>query len=129
MKTAPKEPQTIDEYISGFPGNVRVLLRQVRKTIRAAAPGSREAIKYRMPTFVLEGNLIHFAAMKNHIGLYPTPSGIVNFRKELSTYVTTKGAIQFPLDRPIPYGLIAKITRFRVREQLEKAKRKKKVNP
>jgi uncharacterized protein YdhG (YjbR/CyaY superfamily) len=129
MKTAPKEPQTIDEYISGFPGNVRVLLRQVRKTIRAAAPGSREAIKYRMPTFVLEGNLIHFAAMKNHIGLYPTPSGIVNFRKELSTYVTTKGAIQFPLDRPIPHGLIAKITRFRVREQLEKAKRKKKVNP
>jgi len=111
----------IDEYIAGFPPDVQEILQKVRTTIRRAAPQAQETISYQMPTFRLEGNLVHFAAFKNHIGLYPTPSGTERFRKELSSYEAGKGSIRFPLDKPIPYDLIARIVKFRVRENLEKA--------
>jgi uncharacterized protein YdhG (YjbR/CyaY superfamily) len=124
MTTRRKPADSIDRYIARFPKKTQILLKKVRRTIRAAAPGAQETIKYQIPTFVLEGNLIHFGAYKTHLGLYPTPSGIARYRKALSKYATSKGAIQFPLDQPIPYGLIAKITKFRVRENRTRAKRK-----
>ena len=113
--------KNIDDYIGGFPPDVQKILQKVRATIKRAAPQADETISYQMPTFKLEGNLVHFAAFKNHIGLYPTPSGTERFRKELSSYETGKGSIRFPLDKPIPYDLIAKIVKFRVKENLEKA--------
>ena len=112
----------IDEYIAGFPPDVQEILQKVRATIKRAAPQADEAISYQMPTFKLEGNLVHFAAFKNHLGLYPTPSGTERFREELSPFETGKGSIRFPLDRPIPYRLITKIVKFRVKENLEWAK-------
>jgi len=112
---------TIDEYISNYPSNVQDILRKFRDIIHEAAPQATEDIKYQMPTFVLnEENLIHFAAYKNHIGLYPTPSAIIAFKKELKNYVTTKGAIQFVIAKSMPYDLIRKITEFRVKEVLKK---------
>jgi uncharacterized protein YdhG (YjbR/CyaY superfamily) len=119
-------PTSIDEYIANFPKDIQVILKKVRATIKKAAPKAEEAIKYQMPTFVLEGNLVHFAAFKSHIGFYPVPSGIEKFKKELSVYKGAKGSVQFPLDQPIPYELIGKITKFRVQENLNKAKGKKK---
>ena len=113
--------KNIDDYIAGFPLDVQKILQKVRATIKRAAPQADETISYQMPTFKLEGNLVHFAAFKNHIGLYPTPSGTERFRKELFSYETGKGSIRFPLDKPIPHDLIAKIVKFRVRENLEKA--------
>ena len=115
----------IDNYILGFPPDIQTRLKQIRATIKAAAPEAEETIKYAMPTFVLHGNLVHFAAFKNHIGLYPTPSGIVAFKEELSVYKGAKGSIQFPNDKPLPLELIAKITAFRVKENQEKALKKK----
>lgn len=115
---------TIDEYIASFPADVQAILQKVRATIRKVAPEATEAISYQMPTFKLNGNLVHFAAFKNHIGFYPVPSGIEKFKKELSAYKGAKGSVQFPLDRPIPYGLISKIVKFRVKENLEKVKAK-----
>ena len=115
----------IDKYISGFPAEIQTLLEQIRLTIRQAAPQAEEAIKYAMPTFVLNGNLVHFAAFKNHIGFYPVPSGIEAFKKELSVYKGAKGSVQFPLDKPMPLNLIAKIVEFRVKENLEKSLKKK----
>ena len=117
---------SIDEYISGFPEEIQILLEQVRATIKQAAPEAEEAIKYAMPTFVLNGNLVHFAAFKNHIGFYPVPSGIEAFKKELSVYKGAKGSVQFPLDQPMPLELISKIVKFRLDENLRKAKAKKK---
>ena len=117
---------TIDEYISGFPEDIQTLLQQIRVTIREAAPEAEEAIKYAMPTFVLNGNLVHFAAFKNHIGFYPVPSGIEAFKKELSVYKGAKGSVQFPLDQPMPLELITQIVKFRVSENMKKAKTKKK---
>ena len=117
---------TIDEYISGFPDDIQTLLQQIRVTIREAAPEAEEAIKYAMPTFILNGNLVHFAAFKNHIGFYPVPSGIEAFKKELSVYKGAKGSVQFPLDQPIPLELITKIVKFRVSENMKKGKLKKK---
>lgn len=119
MKTKP--PATIDEYIAGFPPEVQAILQKIRATIRKAAPQATETINYQMPTFVLHGNLVHFAAFKNHIGFYPTPSGVENFTAELARYQTSKGAIHFPLDQRIPYSLITKIVKFRVKENLAKA--------
>jgi uncharacterized protein YdhG (YjbR/CyaY superfamily) len=119
MKTSP--PTTIDEYIAGFPPDVQAILQKIRATIRQAAPQAEEAIKYQIPTFVLNGNLVHFAAFKQHIGFYPTPTGMEQFHKELAAYNSSKGAVQFPLDKPIPYGLISKIVKFRVKENLAKA--------
>jgi uncharacterized protein YdhG (YjbR/CyaY superfamily) len=110
--------QTIDEYINSFPRNIQVFLEDIRQTIRTAAPDATETISYQMPTFKLNGNLVHFAAYKNHIGFYPAPSGIEAFKKELLPYKYSKGAVQFPLDRPIPLDLVKKIVFFRVKENL-----------
>jgi uncharacterized protein YdhG (YjbR/CyaY superfamily) len=110
--------QTIDEYINSFPRNIQVFLEDIRQTIRTAAPDATETISYQMPTFKLNGNLVHFAAYKNHIGFYPAPSGIEAFKRELSPYKWSKGAVQFPLDRPIPLDLVKKIVVFRVKENL-----------
>jgi uncharacterized protein YdhG (YjbR/CyaY superfamily) len=115
----------IDKYISGFPKEVQIILEEIRMTIRQAAPEATEAIKYAMPTFVLNGNLVHFAAFKNHIGFYPVPSGIEAFKMELSVYKGAKGSVQFPLGKPMPLGLISKIVKFRVNENLQKAKTRK----
>lgn len=124
MKPGQEGPQNIDEYIAGFPEDVQELLEKVRKTIREAAPDAEEAIKYQMPTFVLNGNLVHFAAFKNHIGFYPAPRGIEEFKEELSAYKGAKGSVQFPYGEPIPYELIGRIVKFRVSDNLEKAKAK-----
>jgi len=121
-----KTYNNIDEYISTFPGDIQAILQKVRLTIREAAPQAQEAISYQMPTFKLEGNLVHFAAHPKHIGFYPAPSGIEHFQNELTGYVTSKGAIQFPIDQPIPFDLIGRIVKFRVQENLEKAASKKK---
>lgn len=118
--------QNIDEYISAFPKETQQLLEQIRITIRKAAPGAEEAIKYAIPTFVLNGNLVHFAAFKNHIGFYPVPSGLKAFKKELSIYKQGKGSAQFPLDKPMPLDLITKIVKFRVKENLAKKSKLKK---
>ena len=117
---------SIDEYIAVFPEEVQKKLEELRAVIKAAAPDAEEKISYQMPTFALKGNLVHFAAYKNHIGFYPTPSGIEEFKDELSAYQGAKGSIRFPLDKPIPYDLIAKIVAFRVKENLEKAETKSK---
>jgi uncharacterized protein YdhG (YjbR/CyaY superfamily) len=106
-------PRDIDEYIAGFPPEVREILEQIRSTIRTAAPEAEEAIKYRMPTFVLNGNLVHFAAFKKHIGFYPAPTGIEEFQEELSAYASGKGSVQFPLTEPVPYDLIRRMVEFR----------------
>jgi uncharacterized protein YdhG (YjbR/CyaY superfamily) len=117
-------PTTIDEYIATFPADIQSILQKIRATIRKAAPQAEETINYQMPTFKLHGNLVHFAAFKNHIGFYPTPSGIEKFKKDIEKYEWAKGSVQFPLDKPIPYGLIVKITKFRVKENLAKIKAK-----
>lgn len=115
----------IDKYLRSFPKEIQLLLQQIRETIRQAAPEAEEAIRYAMPTFVLNGNLVHYAAFKNHIGFYPVPSGIEAFKKELSVYKGAKGSVQFPLDKPMPLSLITKIVKFRVQENLNKKIRKK----
>lgn len=122
-KTPP--PRDIDAYIAGFPPEIRALLEEVRATIRAAAPDAREAISYQMPTFTLHGNLVHFAAFKEHIGFYPTPSGTEEFRAELAPYESGKGSVRFPLNRPIPFDLIRRIVEFRARESEAQAAAKK----
>ena len=124
MKPESKAPTTIDEYIAGFPPDVQKILRQVRTTIRQAAPGAEETISYRMPTFTLNGYLVYFAGFKNHIGFYPIQTGIEKFKKELARYEQGKGSVQFPLDQPMPYDLIRKIVKFRVKENLARAKAK-----
>jgi uncharacterized protein YdhG (YjbR/CyaY superfamily) len=117
---------SIDEYIANFPKDIQGILEKLRATIRKAAPTAEETINYQMPTFTLKGNLVHFAAFKNHIGFYPTPSGIEKFKKELSVYEGAKGSVRFPLNSPIPYDLVSKIVKFRVEENLERAEAKKK---
>src|SRR4030042_1459121 len=112
MKSGQKD---VDDYIAGFSEEIRVILTKLRKVIREAAPDASETISYQMPTFKLNGNLVHFAAFKKHIGFYPTPSAITAFAKELASYKTSKGALQFPYDKPIPYELIKEITKFRVK--------------
>ncbi|MEI6049914.1 MAG: DUF1801 domain-containing protein [Bacteroidota bacterium] len=116
----------IDEYIEGFPDNIQKYLKEIRATIKKAAPGAQETISYAMPTFTLNGNLVHFAACKNHIGFYPTPSGIETFRKELSIYKGAKGSVQFPFNNRLPLDLITKIVKFRVKENLERKNRNSK---
>ncbi|MDP3563299.1 MAG: DUF1801 domain-containing protein [Methanoregula sp.] len=122
MVTDKKQFNTIGEYIGTFPEDIQRILEKMRQTIRDAAPEAVEAISYQMPTFKLNGNLVHFAAFKRHIGFYPTPSGIEAFKNELSQYPGAKGSVQFPIDKPIPYDLVKKITLFRVKETLEKTK-------
>lgn len=115
------KPNTIDEYIAGFPQDVQEKLQQVRETIQKAAPDAKETIKYAMPTFTLEGNLVYFAGFKNHIGFYATPKGNEAFQKALSVYKQGKGSIQFPLDQPMPLDLITKMVTYRVEENLGKS--------
>ncbi len=117
---------SIDEYIASFPEDIQNILNDIRATIRAAAPEATEKISYQMPTFFLNGNLVHFAAFKTHVGFYPTPSGIDEFKAELSKYKGGKGSIQFPIDQPVPLDLIAKIVKYRVSENLKKAASKSK---
>lgn len=117
--------QTVDEYIAAFPKDTQKLLEEIRLAIRKAAPEAEETISYAMPTFKLHGNLIHYAAYKSHIGLYPAPNGIDAFKDELSAYKGAKGSVQFPLNKPMPLDLIGRIVKFRVKENLEKAGKKK----
>ena len=119
------KPHDINEYIASFSPQVQELLEQVRATIHKAAPEAGEAISYAMPTFKLNGNLVHFAAFTNHIGFYALPSGNEAFQKELSAYKTGKGSIQFPFDKPLPLGLITKIVKFRMEENAKKAEIKR----
>ena len=115
MKSEQSSPRDIDEYIARFPADVQKILNSIRQTIRKAAPGATEAISYQIPTFKINGkNVIHFAAFKNHIGLYPAPRGVDEFA-ELSNYGGGKGTVQFPLDKPIPYELIARIVKFKTK--------------
>lgn len=123
META---ANNIDEYISGFPKEVQVVLQEVRTTIQKAAPKATEKISYAIPTFALAKNLVHFAGYKNHIGFYPGAKAILAFHKELSRYKSAKGSVQFPLDTPMPLRLITKIVKYRVKEETERAALKKK---
>lgn len=120
------QAKNIDEYIASFPADVRKKLEEMRATIKKAAPEAEETISYAIPTFKLKGNLVHFAAFKNHIGFYPAPKGIEAFKKELSAYEGGKGTVQFPLDKPLPLALISKIVKFRVKDNLDKTKTKTK---
>ncbi len=126
MDTNKTTYNTIDEYIADFPADIQKILQEMRAVIRAAAPNAQEKISYQMPTFFLEGNLVHFAAFKQHIGFYPAPQGIEEFKERLSVYKGAKGSVQFPLDKPMPFDLVSEIVQFRVRENLAKAEAKKK---
>jgi len=119
--------QTIDEYIAGFPEPVRTLLEQLRERIRQTAPEAGEKISYRIPTFDLHGNLVHFAGYKQHIGFYPSSSGIAAFQDELGAYKTSKGTVQFPLDEPLPLDLVERIVAFRVEENRARAEAKRRA--
>ncbi len=112
---------SIDEYIATFPEEIQALLEGVRATVKASAPGAQERISYQMPAFALHGNLVYFAALKNHIGFYPTSSGIAAFKDELSMYEGSKGSVKFPIGQPLPMELISKIVQFRVTENLNNA--------
>jgi uncharacterized protein YdhG (YjbR/CyaY superfamily) len=125
MATNQSGTNAVDEYISNFPGEVQQILQQLRRTIRDAAPDAQETINYGIPTFKQDGNLVHFAAYKSHIGFYPTPSGIEEFHDELARYETAKGSVKFPLDESLPLDLIRKIVHFRVKENKQKAAAKK----
>lgn len=122
MKANMIPARTVDEYISRYPENVQVILQKFRETIKKAAPEAKEIISYQMPAFKQNGNLVYFGGWKNHIGFYPTSSGTFAFKKELSAYEGAKGSVKFPLDKPMPYGLVAKIVKFRVKEDLADAK-------
>ncbi len=124
MESKNKVSNSIDEYIANFPKEVQEKLKELRTAIKTSAPKAVEKISYQMPTFFLKGNLVHFAAYKNHIGFYPAPRAIEEFKSELSAYEGSKGTVRFPLEKPIPLDLISKIVRFRVKENLEKAEAK-----
>jgi uncharacterized protein YdhG (YjbR/CyaY superfamily) len=126
METNRPTPKNIDEYIAGFPLEIQKILEQIRATIRAAAPDAQETISYGMPTFTLKGYLVYFAAYKKHIGFYPAPIGIEEFKDQIAEYEAGKGTLQFPLDKPIPYDLISKIVSFRVQANLARAEAKTK---
>jgi uncharacterized protein YdhG (YjbR/CyaY superfamily) len=122
-KLAGKE--AVDEYLREFPEKVREMLQQLRRTIEEVAPEAEEAISYGIPTFKLNGNLVHFAGYKNHIGFYPTPSGVEKFKQQLAPFVHAKGSIRFPVDQPLPLDLIRQIVKFRVRENQAKPRPEK----
>jgi uncharacterized protein YdhG (YjbR/CyaY superfamily) len=124
MDTSKKQFKTIDEYIQTFPEDVQIILKKMRKTIRSATPEAVETISYQIPAFKLNGVLVYFAAFKNHIGFYPTSSGIEEFKKELSPYKGGKGSVQFPIEKPIPYDLVKKIVIFRMKENQKKKKKR-----
>ncbi|HSL45545.1 MAG TPA: DUF1801 domain-containing protein [Anaerolineales bacterium] len=125
MDASKRQYETMDEYINAFPDDVKAILNELRQTIRDAAPDAEETINYQMPTFTLNGNLVHFAAFKNHIGFYPTPTGIEAFREELAPYKGAKGSVQFPIDEPLPLPLIRRIVEYRVKENSERKQKKK----
>ncbi len=127
MRTNQTAPKNIDEYIAAFSNDVQEILEKIRMTIREAAPDAEETMSYQMPTFTLQGKyLVYFAAYKKHVGLYPAPIGNEEFEEELSVYATGKGTLRFPFDKPIPFDLISKIVKFRVKEYLERAEAKRK---
>ncbi len=125
MKSNQAGFKSIDEYIATFPDDIQIILQELRATIKAAAPKAKEKISYQMPAFAQEGNLVYFAAWKNHIGFYPGSGAVTDaFKDELSIYDSTKGSIHFPLDKPLPIPLITDIVAFRVAENLQKAAQK-----
>ena len=117
--------QDIDEYIAGFESSTQAILRQLRETIRNIVPEAKETMSYQIPTFNLQGNLVHFAAFKNHIGFYPGSGAIEAFKDELTIYENAKGTVRFPIDKALPLALISKIVQYRVKENLKKAEAKK----
>ena len=125
MNESSRQVKTVDDYIHMFPEDVQRILNELRQTIRDAAPEAKETINYQMPTFTLNGNLVHFAAFKNHIGFYPTPTGIEAFKEDLSVYKGAKGSVQFPIDQPLPLSLIRRIVEYRVKENSERRPKKK----
>lgn len=125
MATDPTTPKGIDEYIASYPMELQERLAKIRVTIKAAAPEAQETIKYGMPTFTLKGNLVYFAVYKKHISLYPVPGGTDEFQEEVAPYRREKSTVQFPHDQPIPYDLICKMVSFLVKENLERAERRK----
>ena len=125
MEKAKVAPETVDQYIAAFPADVKKRMQQLRKTIKAAAPKADELISYQMPGYKYFGMLVYFAAFKNHIGFYPGAGGILEFYKKLSSFKSAKGSVQFPHDRPIPYDIISKIVKFRVKQNEEKISLKK----
>ena len=116
-----QEHVSVDEYISSFPSDIQRVLQEIRRTIRSAAPEAEEVISYQMPAFKLNGVLVYYAAFNDHVSLFPTGSGIKAFKDELASYKTSKGTVQFPLDKPLPLDLIKRIVEFRVKEDREKA--------
>lgn len=129
MKNEGKESNgllTFESYFQQFPNDVQEILQEIRRLIQEAAPEATEKMSYQMPTFFLKGNLVHFAAYKKHIGFYPAPSGIEAFIDQIKGYKYAKGSVQFPLDQPIPYGLIIEIVNYRVKENIQIAAKKKK---
>ncbi len=120
----PATSKSVDEYISGFPPDIKEKLETIRKAIKESAPDAEETISYRMPAFKQNGVLVYFAAFKDHIGFFPTASGIEAFKHELSGYKWSKGTIQFPMDKPLPVDLVKRIVKFRVAENAKKAKNK-----
>ena len=126
MKTKQQNSKTVDQYISSFPPEVQNILRKIRTAVRRAAPGAEETISYRIPSYTLQGKLIYFAAFKKHIGFYPRVTGIAKFKRELSAYEGAKGSVKFPLNKPVPLALISRIVKFRVKENLTRAKTRKK---
>jgi uncharacterized protein YdhG (YjbR/CyaY superfamily) len=126
MKISQSAPKNIDTYVAGFPPRTRMILQKVRTTVRKAAPAAEEKISYRIPAFFQHGPLVYFAAFKKHLGFFPTSSGIRKFKTQLSAYKGGRGSVQFPLDKPIPFSLISHIVKFRVKENLAKARKKSK---
>lgn len=125
MKSA--KPENVDAYIAAFEPEVRAVLEKIRATIHKAAPDATETISYQMPAFTLHGVLVYFAAFRDHIGFYPTPSGVAAFQKELKGYASAKGSVRFPLDQPIPFTLIGRIAKFRASENVTRAAARKKA--
>lgn|SRR5690348_4572019 len=126
MKAGSLKYKTVDEYFSHQSVHAQKKMEQLRNTIKKAVPEAEEIISYNIPAYRLQGMLVFFAAYKNHIGFYPTSSGIVNFKKELSKYKTSRGAVQFPIDEPMPLNLVRKIVKFRVKENIDHAAMKTK---
>jgi uncharacterized protein YdhG (YjbR/CyaY superfamily) len=124
--TGRSAPATIDDYIAAFPAEVQSILKKIRLTIRKAVPQAKEKISYKMPAFTLDGDLIYFAAFKKHIGVFPPVRGDEKLSKEISRYRGVKGNLKFPLDEPIPYELIKRVVKFRVKEQAERARSRRK---
>jgi uncharacterized protein YdhG (YjbR/CyaY superfamily) len=120
MDTPKKAPTNFDEYIAAFPEDAQERLRAMRETIRNAAPQAEEIMSYGVPGFRLKKNLVQFGAAKNHIGFYPTPGAIEAFQEQLAAYPTSKGAVQFPFDKPLPLDLVSEIVKFRIEQVVGK---------